>query len=73
MHASHALFLALATATAVAGCLRWREIGNAAASTHEAARQDLFLAGIATTVASLSALAIAAMWIPTWMISPCIA
>jgi hypothetical protein len=73
LHASHALFLALATATAVIACVQWRGPGNAAASANDAARQLRFLAGIATTVASLSALAIAAMWIPTWMISPCVA
>jgi hypothetical protein len=53
--------------------VQWRGPGNAAASANDAARQLRFLAGIATTVASLSALAIAAMWIPTWMISPCVA
>jgi hypothetical protein len=73
LHASHALFLVLATATAVAAGLHWRETDSAAASTREAARQVRFLAGIATTVATLSALAIAAMWVPTWMISSCIA
>jgi hypothetical protein len=35
--------------------------------------QRHFLAGIATIVAALSAAAIAAMWLPTWLISPCIA
>jgi hypothetical protein len=73
LHASHALFLTLATATAVASCLQLGETGNAEADKREAARQVRFLAGIAATVASLSALAIAAMWIPTWMISSCIA
>ena len=73
LHASHALFLALATVTAIAAWLHWRETGSAAASMREATRQIRFLAGIATTVASLSALAIAAMWIPTWMISSCTA
>jgi hypothetical protein len=73
LHASHAVFLALATATAVTGCLHWRETSSVAAGTPEAARQVRFLAGIATTVASLSALAIVAMWIPTWMISSCTA
>jgi len=73
LHASHALFLALATATAAMAFLHWRESSRAGASAHAAARQVRFLAGVATTVAALSALAIAAMWIPTWMISPCVA
>lgn len=73
LHASHALFLALATATAVAGGLHWRATGGATARTRDGAGQIHFLAGISMAVAALSALAIAAMWIPTWMISPCIA
>jgi hypothetical protein len=69
----HGLFLASAMAIAVAAGLHWRATGSAAAITGAATRQVRFLAGLATTLASLSALAIAAMWIPTWMISPCIA
>jgi hypothetical protein len=43
------------------------------AATGEATVQSHFLAGVAMMVAALSAVAIAAMWIPTWMISSCIA
>ena len=32
-----------------------------------------FLAVLATAVGALSALAIAAMWVPNWMLSPCFA
>lgn len=73
LHASHALFLAIATAAAAGACLHWRQAAVGSKRTHEEARRVRFLAGIAMAVASLSALAIAAMWIPTWMISSCIA
>ena len=73
LHLSHALFLALATAAAIAGGVCWRETGRAGPSMSHAARQLHFLAGISMAVASLSAITIVAMWIPTWMISPCIA
>ena len=72
VHLSHASFLAAATAAAVGAWLRWRETAITSASG-EATLQFHFLAGIAMTVAALSTVAIAAMWIPTWMISPCIA
>ena len=74
LHASHAIFLALAVAAMVASWRNWRETtAPAAANGADLVVQRHFLAGIATTVAALSAAAIAAMWIPTWLISPCIA
>jgi len=73
VHGSHAIFLALASGAAVIAWLRWRETGIVPVSTGEGAFQIHFLAGVAMVVASLSALAIAAMWIPTWMISSCFA
>ena len=57
---------------AVGAWLRWRETAIPA-DTGEATIQLHFLAGVAMMVAVLSALAIIAMWIPTWMISSCIA
>ena len=73
LHASHALFLALAVAAMVAAWRNWRETDAAGAGNADPAVQRHFLAGVATTVAALSAAAIVAMWIPTWLISPCIA
>jgi len=72
VHLSHAGFLAIAAAAAAGAWLRWRETGFCAPGG-EATVQFHFLAGVAMMVAVLSALAIVAMWIPTWMISPCIA
>jgi hypothetical protein len=72
VHLSHVVFLAIAAAAAVGAWLRWRETA-VAAGTGEATVQFHFLASVAMMIALLSAVAIMAMWIPTWMISPCIA
>lgn len=72
VHLSHAFFLAIAAAAAVGAWLLWREttitvgVGGATIQLH-------FLVSVAMVVAVLSAVTILAMWIPTWMISPCIA
>ena len=73
LHASHALFLALAIVAMVAAWRMWLKTAAVAATDGGGALQRHFLAGIATTVAALSAAAIVVMWIPTWLISPCIA
>jgi len=72
VHLSHAAFLLILAVLAVSAWLRWRETAMSA-SAAEAPVQLHFLAGIATTITVLSAVAITAMWIPTWMISSCIA
>lgn len=73
LHASHLVFLVMTALAAAAAWHAWRESAVAPASGGEPALQLRFLAGVATIVAALSAVAIAAMWIPTWMISSCIA
>jgi hypothetical protein len=72
VHLSHAAFLAIATAAAAGAWLRWRETAISA-DAGAATVQFHFLAGVAMMIAVLSAVAIVAMWIPTWMISSCIA
>ena len=72
VHLSHLVCLALATLAAWAAWSRWRET-TVSSGTGEATVQFHFLAGVAMMVATLSAVAIVAMWIPTWMVSPCIA
>jgi hypothetical protein len=72
VHLSHVVFLALAAAAAISAWLRWRETAMSP-GTGEATIQLHFLAGVAMMIATLSALAIMALWIPTWMISSCIA
>jgi hypothetical protein len=74
LHASHLVFLALTTGSGIGAWLTWRQTAVASASSNEAAPlQRHFLAGVATATASLAAIGIVAMWIPTWLISPCIA
>ena len=69
---SHLVFLVIAAATAVGAGLRWRETAISADAV-EGTVQSHFLAGVAMMAAVLSAVAIMAMWLPTWMISSCIA
>jgi hypothetical protein len=73
VHASHAFSLVLVSAIAGAAGMTWRQIGAAAGRDGEAGQQRRFLAGVATVIAAFSAAAIVAMWLPTWMISSCIA
>ena len=73
LHAAHALFLALTVLATVGAVLAWSGTTLVRARGGTAIRQRHFLAGLAATVAALSACAIAAMWIPTWMIPTCMA
>lgn len=73
LHATHALFLAITTAAALAARRAWRETAAVHAGRGDAAAQRHFLAGVAMTIAVLSAAAIVAMWIAVWMIPSCIA
>ena len=73
LHLSHALFLAFTTIVTVGAWRRWLETAPARVTHPDGAVQRHFLAGVATTVAAFSAVAIAAMWLPTWLISPCAA
>ena len=67
VHAVHVVFLAAITAGTVMAWRYWRatpEMPEPVASRH-------FLAGIAAASGALSALAVLAMWIPNWLLSPC--
>ena len=68
VHAVHLLFLAASVAVTLFAAAHWRSTRSDAALV-----RDHFLAGVATASATLSAFAIVAMWLPVWMISPCIA
>jgi hypothetical protein len=72
LHASHTVFFALAVGTAAGAWLAWTRTATAARPEGDGVPQRHFLAGLAVAVGALSALAIAAMWVPTWMISACI-
>jgi hypothetical protein len=71
--AVHALYGACIGATVAFTALAWRHRQESAAvGGGEARRRHRFLSGLATASAALSSLVIAAMWVPTWMLSPCI-
>ena len=71
-HAPHVFFLAV-TAGCTFAAWQSRRGTTSASSTPSAAGEQQFLARLATVIAALSTLAIMAMWIASWMISPCIA
>ncbi len=73
LHACHALFMTITTVAALAAWRNWRETALVPTKDGDATIQRHFLAGVAMKIAALSAAAIAAMWIATWMISSCIA
>ena len=72
VHLAHIFFLVIVAAAAAGAWLVWLET-TIVAGTVEPTVPVHFLAGVATMAAALSAVTIVAMWIPTWMISPCIA
>ena len=69
LHATHAVFLVL-TLVLAAGA---RQVAaHAVPGRRGAGLQLRFLGGVAAAVALLSAVAIAVLWIPTWMIPACV-
>jgi hypothetical protein len=71
VHTVHAIFLVATAAGTLFAWQLWRGT-TPAASGGEAPARDHFLAGLATASGALSTLAIVAMWIPTWVIAPCL-
>ena len=72
VHVSHGIFLAMVAAAAGGAWSQWRATALPAGVSEPRAPFH-FLTGVAMMVAVLSAVAIIAMWIPTWMISACTA
>jgi hypothetical protein len=72
MHGVHVLFLAVTVAATFAAWGSWRATLRRKSGDETLARRH-FLAGLATATGALSALVIAAMWIPNWVLSPCLA
>jgi hypothetical protein len=72
MHGVHVLFLAATVIGTLAAWGRWRTTSSWKSRSETLARRH-FLAGLATASGALSALAIAAIWIPNWVLSPCLA
>jgi hypothetical protein len=73
IHLSHLIFLFIVSSIAIAAGGAWLRTRGGATPATEQVRQAHFLAGVAAILAALSALAVVAMWIPTWMVSACIA
>lgn len=73
IHLSHLIFLLMVSSIAIAAGGVWLRTRGGATAATEQGHQAHFLAGVATIVAALSALTVIAMWIPTWMVSACIA
>jgi hypothetical protein len=70
VRATHALFLVTAAASRLPA---WRLWNATRAAADEVTQRRHFLGGLAIAVGALSVLAIAAMWMTTWFIEPCIA
>jgi hypothetical protein len=70
VHAVHALFFTTAVVATFPAWQLWRSTRSTASGDETVARRH-FLAGLATASSTLSALVIAAMWMPTWVISLC--
>ena len=71
VHAVHGVFLAaIVIGTRFAWHL-WRETRALRAQGEEPARRH-FMAGLAAASGALSALVVGAMWLPVWILSPCL-
>jgi len=70
IHAIHALFLLATAVTLLPAWFGWIASRGRA---DETARRQHFLGHLALATAALSVLVIAAMWLTTWVISPCVA
>ena len=70
VHAVHALCLAAAAASVFPAWRLWTTTRSATGEVGPSQRH--FLAGLAVASGALSTLVIAAMWMPTWVIAPCI-
>jgi|SRR5690348_6902445 len=71
VHGVHVASLVLAIVGTIAAGRLWRTLAATARDNESLARRH-FLAGLATGTASLSVLAIAAMWAVTWVLRPCV-
>ena len=69
LHVVHGVFLAACVIGAFTAFGLWREVRAAPSDERQHVRR--FLSGVSIASASLAALVIAAMWMPTWFISSC--
>jgi len=71
MHAVHGAFLAAIAMGTLFAWQLWRETRPVRAQSEEPARRH-FLAGLAAASGALSALVVGAMWLPVWVLGPCL-
>jgi hypothetical protein len=71
MVAVHTLYAACVGITVAFAALAWHGRESVTVAGSEARRRQRFLSTLATASAGLSSLVIAAMWVPTWMLWPC--
>src|SRR5205823_1178109 len=71
MHAVHGGFLATIVIGTLFAWQFWRETRPVRAQGEERARRH-FMAGLAAASGALSALVVGAMWLPVWVLGPCL-
>ncbi|HEY8976443.1 MAG TPA: hypothetical protein VIN75_19665 [Burkholderiaceae bacterium] len=69
VHAEHVVFFLAAVATLPSAWHAWKDSRTRHAAAGE---REAFLAGLAVGSAAMSAIVIAAMSLPTWLIAPCV-
>lgn len=70
-HGVHFVLLAAVLVSTLLAWQLWRATAPGPSTPHEVEVRH-FLAGLATASGALSALVIAAMWYPSWVLSPCL-
>jgi hypothetical protein len=71
VHAVHGVFLAAIVVGTLLAWALWRETRPVGAEGEEPARRH-FMAGLAASSGALSALVVVAMWLPVWVLGPCL-
>ena len=71
VHAVHGVFLAAIVIGTLLAWQRWRETRPMRTQGEEPARRH-FMAGLAAASGALSALVVGAMWLPVWILGPCL-
>jgi uncharacterized iron-regulated membrane protein len=71
LHVIHAVFLAAIVIGTLCAWHRWRQTRLARTPGEEPARRH-FLAGLAAASGALSTLVVGSMWLPVWVLGPCL-
>ena len=71
VHAVHGVFLATIVIGTLLAWQLWRDTRPVRAQGEEPARRH-FMAGLAAASGALSALVVGALWLPVWILGPCL-